>query len=621
MLLFVVDDHHAERALRTVLGDAHARTEAPVVLTADALLAMRLRRDGYDARLTTDGLTRETMAERDRVALEGVASATAAGARDYAAALGTSYGPYLQYTLIPAFVRAVRNITALDAVLASAGPQPPIIVLVGGGPLVDAARLLAGRRGIATETAGGDVLERAAQALARLRAGRATKWVNTDFRALVLEPGFLWSLFLKGLWRRLTSPPPPTAPRALIVVGDRFTSDVVERLRGEARPIVLAGATQPGRALFEKVPGLVPIEAYTEWTDVLRWAGWAIDAVASAISLTADQAHARRFVVPALREQDANVPYWPLVGRSVWLHVAAWVPALRHLQALGARAAGASPGAALLTSTDVTAYNRVLIDTVRRFGIRSTAIQHGMTGQPNGHSVVHADRLAAWGDETEPWYRRHATQQAEFVVTGNPRFDGLAARIPNPDRIPTPESRMPFTVTVCTGFVTDFSVAATEYANLIVLDAVIDWARRHPGTTVIHKMHPGEEIAYYAQAARALGWDPLTLKTIKEPILYDVLERSDVLVAEYSTTVLESVALGTPAIVLDAIVRCRLLPLDEIPGIGIALSIDELHAQLTARLSAGAKATASRDDPRLVRYIGQLDGGAAERIAALLRGD
>ena len=134
---------------------------------------------------------------------------------------------------------------------------------------------------------------------------------------------------------------------------------------------------------------------------------------------------------------------------------------------------------------------------------------------------------------------------------------------------------------------------------------------------MIHKMHPGEEVEYYARAARALGWEPLLLETIREPILYDVLERSDVLVAEYSTTVLESVALGTPAIVLDAIVRCRLLPLDDIAGIQIAFSIDDLHAQLSAHL-AGAAGTADRNDPVLARYIGQLDGGAAARIAALI---
>ncbi len=626
MFLMVVEDRYAERDLRLSLASARARGEEATVLTGDALLAMRLRRDGIDARLTTDGLTREAMFERDRIALDGVASAFSADGRDHAEAFGTNYGQYLQYTLIPVFVRAVRNITAVDDALStphasgSAGPLgSPRVVLVGGGPLVDAARLVAERRAIPIETVGGDFLQRASGAFARLRSGRATRWVNTDFRALVLEPGFIWLLFLQGLWRRLTSPTTAPARHALVVVGDRFTADVVERLRTSSRSIVLAGATQPGRALFETTPGLQPIESFTHPADPLRWMGWIVDAVGAAFALMNARVHNGPFIVAGVRS-------WPLVGRSVWLHILSWVPALRHLQTLAARTAGACPDATLITSTDVTAYNRVLIDTVRRFGISSIGIQHGILGQANGHSIVHVDLLAIWGDESERWYREHARQEAQFVVTGNPRFDALAHRqlsagspalSAKPSALPVEPSAR-FTVTVCTGFVTDFSVAATDYENLMMLDAVIEWSRQHPGTTVIHKIHPGEEVDSYASAGRALGWDPLTLKTIREPILYDVLERSDVLVAAYSTTVLEAIALGTPAIVLDAIVRCRLLPLDEIAGISIALSTEELHAQLTAHLAAGgAKTTASRDDPALVKYIGQLDGGAAERIAKI----
>ncbi len=589
-----------------------------MVLTGDALLAMRLRRDGVDARLTTDGLTKEQMHHRDGLALEGVASAFRTADRDASTFLGTSYGRYLEYTLIPAFIRAVRNLTALDDIVeaAPAAGSALRLGLVGGGPLVDAARLLAERRGITVESFGGDLVQRAAQMIARLRAGRATRWVNTDFRALVLEPGFIWSLFLKGLWRRLTTPPPAPTRAALLVVGDRFTADVVERLRG-SRTVVLAGATQPGRALFAKTSGLVPIEAFTQPADPLHWLQWIVEGLAAAFGVATDRTHGHQLAV-------AGVPYWPLVGRSVWLHLIAWTPALRHLQALSARAARACPDSALLTSSDVTAYNRVLIDTVRGFDIASIGIQHGILGQANGHSTVHVDRLATWGEESERWYREQATQQAQFVVTGNPRFDALASRparspkspVPSPQS-PAPSPKHPFTVTVCTGFVTDFSVAATEYVNLMMLEGVLAWARRHPGTAVIHKMHPGEEAEYYTRAARALGWDSPLLETIREPILYDVLERSDVLVAEYSTTVLESIALGTPAIVLDAIVRCRLLPLDEIAGIAIALSIDDLHAQLNAHLAGAATATAARTDRALVRYIGQLDGSAAERIATI----
>jgi hypothetical protein len=633
MLLLVVEDCHAERELRSALESARTRGARADVLTGDALLAMRLRREGHAVRLTIHQMSTDAAADRDpaaldardRIALDGVTAALA----HYAEAGGRDFGPYLQYTLIPFFMRAVRNVTAVQDALDSPGPQDPAytrIVLVGGGPLVQAAGLVAERRGIAIEVGGGDLFQRATQAFARMKAGRATRWVNTGFRALVLEPGFIWLLFLKGLWRRIGGARPEPRRRAIIVVGDRFTADVIERVRGQSRPLVLAGATQPGRALFDDTVRLepdttadtvrlkpdttyMPLEAFTELADPLRWIGAVLDAIVQAFALAGDAAHGRRFTV-------AGVAYWPLVSRSVWLHVLAWIPALRHLQSLAARAAYAHPDARLLTSSDVTAYNRVLIDTVSGLGGASIGIQHGITGEPNGHSVVHVDELAAWGAATEPWYQERARQTARFVITGNPRFDALALR---PLAL-SPKPSALFTVTICTGFVSDFSVGASEYENLKMIDEVLAWSKPREDVRVIHKMHPGEELEYYVQAGRALGWDPLKLTTIREPILYDVLEKSDVLVAAYSTTVLESLALGTPAIVFDAMVQRKLLPLDRVPGVTIAYSIEELHQQLdTRRAGPAPDRQALRSSAELRAYISDLDGHATERVAALLQ--
>jgi len=626
-ILVVVEDRHAEHELRSALESLRGGDGAVAVLTGDALLAMRLRREGIDARLTIDGLSRETLAARDRIALDGVATAFGDRRRAELQTGGRDLHECLEYTLIPAFVRAVRNVTALDDQLADPNGPRDIgrLVLAGTGPLIDAARLVAGRRGLATQSVGGDVFRRASQAFVRLRAGRATKWVNTEFRALVLEPGFILLLFLKGLWRRLMSPASLSPrPHALVVAGDRFTADVVERLHGQSRPIVLAGATQPGRALFNAEPGLLPIETFAELTDVVRGVGALADAAAQAIALARDRA-------PRPRLTAAAVPYWPLVGRTVWLHLISWLPLLRHLQSLTERAARACPDAQLLVSTDVTAYSRVLVEAARRFGIHSTGIQHGITGESNGHSVVRVDTLAAWGDMTEQWYRALAPQTAQFVVTGNPRFDPLAARvgavpnakspIPNPSRIQNPQSRIPFTIVICTGFHSDFSVGASEYENLLMIDAVLAWAATRDDVRVIHKMHPGEESEYYAEAARALEWDRIKLTTIREPILYDVLEKADVLVAAYSTTVLESLVLGTPAIVFDAVVQRHLLPLDRLPGVSISYSVDELRQQLEARRAAPPPDRhALRSSAELRKYISALDGKAAERVAALVGG-
>jgi hypothetical protein len=638
MLLVVVDDRHAESALRRALAAARERGDTAAVLTADALLAMRLRREGIDARLTTDGLCADPDAadntelkRRDQIALDGVDAALGS----YATFDGTDFAPYLQYTLMPSFMRAVRYVTAVEDQLAATSAAG--IVLAGTGMLVDAARLVAARRALPIDRVNGDPFTRITLGLARLRAGRTTRWVDTNFRALVLEPGFLSMLFLKGFWRRLTQPAAaPPHPDAVIVAGDRFTADVMQRLR-TTRQIVLAGATQPGRALFDGTPSLVPLESFGEWGDIFRTMGTMIDAAQRAISLATDGAHGAQFVAGRGR-----IAYWPLVRRASALHILIWIQKLRHVQRLAARAAHAAPRGQLLTSNDVTAYNRVLVDTSRRFGLTSIGIQHGMTAEPNGHSIAHVDALATWGEQTEHWYRAQAPQKARFIVTGNPRFDTLAARIglsPVPVRSPlvaepvasaptrpdgASASQAGFTVCVCTGFVNDFTTGASQYENLLMIDAVLQWAAGKDAVRVIHKLHPGEEAACYSEAARALQWDPLKLTTIGEPILYDILERSQVLVASYSSTVLESLALGTPAIVFDGVLRRKLLhgpdaPLNRVPGVAIAYSPDDLKTLLNARQAAPPPDRAAlRASAELREYLSGLDGEAAARVAALL---
>ena len=633
MLLLVVEDRHAAAALGRALALARDRGAAAAVLTGDALFAMKLRRDGVDARLTIDGLTgglsaneNPVLTTRDRVALEGVKAALGT----YSTLDGTEFAPFVEYTLIPSFVRAVRNVTAVEDQLVATHADR--IVLAGTGALVDAARLVASHRGLPVEQIDGDPLTRIRLAYARLRAGRATRWVNTEFRAFVLEPGFAAVLFFKGVWRKLSQPTPSLRPDAIIVVGDRFTADVVQLLRGSSRQIILAGSTQPGRASFESTDQVVPIECLVKWTDMLSTVATMIDATVRAVSLATDRSHGRQFVAGA-----GGVCYWPLVRRAAALHILIWIQALKHVQRLAARAARAAPHGQLLTSNDVLAYNYVLVDTVQRLGVTAVGIQHGITGEPNGHSIVHVDMLATWGVETEQWYRDLAPQKARFLVTGSPRFDNtLAARksvvesresgVGRESRVGSPRSSGPFTVCICTGFMSDFSVGSSEYENLAIIEHVLVWAKGKDNVRVIHKMHPGEEPEYYAEAARALEWDPLTLTTVREPRLYEILEQSDVLVSAYSSTVLESLALGTPAIVFDGMVQRKLLHgdgythLEDVPGVEIAYSGAELTSCLDSRQAAPPPDRgALRASAQLREYLSGLDGQAAARVAALLR--
>jgi hypothetical protein len=273
----------------------------------------------------------------------------------------------------------------------------------------------------------------------------------------------------------------------------------------------------------------------------------------------------------------------------------------------------------LLVSNHVTAYNRMLIASGRDAGWVSVGIQHGILSESNGHSAAEVDLMLVWGDASIEWYHQHGPQHSRFAVTGNPRFDELARRA-TPG--PRPGGDSPFTIVVCTGFVSEYSVAATEYENLLLIETAIAWARTRRNVRVVHKAHPGEELSYYRRLAAELGWTDAFFSTVQQsPSLHDLLVEADVLLAGYSTTVLEAVALGAQVIVLDAIAQMHAVPLDECPAVTIADTVKMCHERLDT-LVVGA--TRARTDPRvsqpfLRRYLSELDGHAAERVVRQLQ--
>jgi hypothetical protein len=608
--LVVADDRHVARSLARVLARLARDGDRPVVLTGDPLLAFELRRNGQPARLTVDDIDPRCCLEHDRVALDSIRRAFGDDTPAWLSRLSLTYGSCLEYTLIPTFMRAVRHIAAVERALAG---EVTTVVTVGTGDLTDAAVLVARAARVPLRRVDGVWWHRARLALKRVHAGRATRWVSTDLRALFLEPAFLLLMMVRGMWRRNNG---GGSARALLVTGDRFTRVIIERW---PHTVVLAGATQPGRALFRPGSRPVAIESAGRPGDAVRLLRDVLEGMQAARAL-------RRDAGAAARLRFGTVTLWPLVRRNLMLHLIVWPPLLRHLVRLVDRVAAQMRVDHALVSQDVTAYNKTLVAAARAHVIPSVGLQHGMLAEYNGHSHVLVDTYAAWGPASERWFRTHGDpQRARFVSTGHLGFDRLAERrrsrtAGGADARTAPR---PFTVVVCTGFLAEYSVGATDMDNLLLLEGVCAWAADRGDVRVVHKLHPGEEPAHYAAAARAFGWADSATTRVRDTPLYDLLEQSDVLVAYYSTTVLEAVALGTPAIVLDAITRRYLVPLDASPDIAVAFSVDELHAALDrVRRGAAVKETPDKDDAWrgefLEQYLGPLDGSAVDRVVELV---
>jgi len=612
VILVVVDDRHAMPAAHAALQRRRLTdaTAAVVFLTSDALLALSLRREGRTSILDVDDLDRDGVLARDRLAVDSVEAAFTNASGDQSIIGGVRYAPLFAYTVVPRIMQAIRHLHAVRRAIASTTPVK--VVLVSHGPLTRAAALVAAASGVPIDRAAGGPWRRIRLVFERLFAGRHVLWVGTTFRALILEPSVLALLSLRGFFSSVPRADGAARSRpTLIVTGDRFTHDLLALAGQRVERVIVAGATLPGRKLFLRAPGVVQLESFGRiLVDLPSAIGRMATGAARALRLLREPPDGCRF---------DGIDYWTLIAASAAGHLAVWPAILGHQSRLIARAVAGGRGQ-LLVSNDVTAYNRTLINAARAAGAVSLGIQHGL-GEANVHSQVRTDTLAAWGPSSERWFKAHGNDGSRFVMTGNPRLDPLARRLLNrgPTSCTAPRAPgAPFTVLVCTGFVGYHSTGASEMENLLMLGSVLEWARRRPDTFVLHKLHPGEEPSHYREVSAALGW--MDLRSVRDAVLYDLIDQSDVMVAAYSTTVLEAAALGTPAVVLDAITKCHALPLDESPDITIASSVPELGAALD-RIREGRNGSATADQLRrafLDDYLFKLDGHATDRVAALL---
>ena len=268
----------------------------------------------------------------------------------------------------------------------------------------------------------------------------------------------------------------------------------------------------------------------------------------------------------------------------------------------------------IVLPTAALSVTRLLRSWATKHGIRVASFQHGIYGLIEGDGGDRrADVLFGWGPAVAEQVAMWAPPRPRLELVGVP---GLA-RAPRPPLDPTLRRVLVATTSPALGI----ALAAWSMREDF-MDALSDGLARlrAAGVAIELRLHPHESRAEYASMDARAGRRPLPFAP-PGPFA-QVVTRSDLLVAPYSSVAFEAAALAIPVamwmpLVPDAIRSEYFLPplCDELPGtFADAAGFDRLIAQALKDPASGLDGSMSLSR-NLDAYIAPLD---TRRFAAAL---
>ena len=241
-----------------------------------------------------------------------------------------------------------------------------------------------------------------------------------------------------------------------------------------------------------------------------------------------------------------------------------------------------------------------------------TVLQHGLPQSEIGYVPVVADRVATWSTESWAWFTARGTAPHRLAVTGNPRFDELAAT-------DTPETGRP----VSAGATVLLALSpSTVGGNARVVQTALDALRRLPDTVLVIKLHPGHrEWSWVSERVKASGLVS-RVRVRHHESLPALLSQADVTMVHRSTVAVESLVAGVPVVVIasdgPSVADIELASLSLASHTGGAA----LAETIRALREPGATSTWFLERRAAIDEVtGPADGNVASRVATLLTAD
>jgi hypothetical protein len=288
-----------------------------------------------------------------------------------------------------------------------------------------------------------------------------------------------------------------------------------------------------------------------------------------------------------------------------------------HLPALCGeieRAARALGARCIVVGEGNSPYDELANQAAKLLGVPCACFQQGWSPVPHtGFRRMAYDAMAVWGAGFADLLAPRNPEQ-RFVQTGNLAFD----RRPPVSRPLSAITRSRRSVGFFTGTTSPLMSERDMKDFLAVIEAV---AARVPAAAVLVREHPAHGLP--ASVLERLGaLSNVTIASPRDYPLREVIEASDVIVSDYSTTLIEGAALLRPAVACNFTSMPRYLPDLEQHGVGLEFKeappgIDAIERLLED--DAYYSAFAPRMEQFRDRFFCGADGRAAERLVALIR--
>ncbi len=267
---------------------------------------------------------------------------------------------------------------------------------------------------------------------------------------------------------------------------------------------------------------------------------------------------------------------------------------------------------AVITHNDFTTSSYLACTVAGKAGVKSFTLQHGFPTQE--YFPTSADHYLVWGERFRAYMASRPGMQSNLIVTGAPRFDGLArARKSRAAlRLKREENGAR-----CAGrcdvvfFSQSHSPLFTEAEHRLVLGALKPLLEDHRFHVVV-RLHPQESKKRFRQLS---GFDRITIAP-RDLSLQETLASADVAISCNSTAMLEAMAIDVPVVqIAPEELRDRMGIMEPC---GVARNGLELRHCLQALLLADRRrAFADKQNQLLQEYLSNFPNGVEAVCGAI----
>jgi hypothetical protein len=327
-------------------------------------------------------------------------------------------------------------------------------------------------------------------------------------------------------------------------------------------------------------------------------------------------------LTPRFVFEDTN--YWELVENKI--KTLLWKDFVRFRRNIDTmvNARNAHNIKSIVLRNDIRELEKAIALLSKKINISTLVVQHGILAEPNGHDIIFADKVAAWGPRAARWYKQFSNDSAKLALTGNPLFDKIFY-YPDLDKGKNSANNTSFTkneylVTLISPGIDRISLSSflTDDITSCIIRDVIKAIKSIGNIKLVIKLHPNERVDTFA---KLIAPEDKSFVTITQKAdLHRLIKVSDLIITRESTVGLEAILMKKPIVVINLSRRSILVPYAKRNVAVAAYKKGDIENAIRGALydeNVKRKMNLARED-FINDFIYQFDGRATERMLKLI---